>query len=114
MNISSLIVNLKDLSFCTSVKEKILSLDNAEVIDVIDNKLIVVLQSIDLNCEIKSFKFIEKIDGVVCINMVYSAQDLYDDMEKIKYSNSTQIMQKFERLAPKDIKYGGDINNILD
>lgn len=108
MNISSVLINAKKDKQERLLKE-INSIKNCSVELVEDEKIIVIIESENLDEELSSYKKLEKLEHIISINMVFSYQDLDEDMQKIMSANIENIAN--EQKDAKDIKYSGNIND---
>ena len=109
-NLSSiLIVAKKD---CVEELKKAISKIPFCSVELCENeKIIVVIESKNLEEELNSYKILEKLPNIISINMVFSYQDLDDDMQKANNSNAIQTIEKNENA--ENIHYYGSIFNRL-
>ena len=80
MNISSLIVYTDNKN--ESVKGEISKLKECEIITDAEDRIVVVVSSESIEDEIRVFKMIEGISGVVSVAMVYSYQEDAQEIER--------------------------------
>ncbi|TLD83986.1 nitrate reductase [Helicobacter sp. MIT 11-5569] len=115
-NVSSLVVlcapeNIENLW------KKIDAIENAQChYQDASGKIIVTLESQNIDEEIKLLKKIESLDGVISAQMIYAyhskeLQDLQNDIQK---QDSVPSVLKDEQSSAQEISYGGDAQNLLD
>lgn len=73
------------------------------------DKIIAVIESDCLENELAIYKAVEVLPKLISMNMVFSYQDLDEDIEKVANSNAIKTIEKNERA--EDIKYHGTIFN---
>lgn len=73
------------------------------------DKMIVIIESETLEEELNAFKNLEKLSNVISINMVFSYQDLDDDIQKAINSGAIKTIEKKEKA--ENITYYGSIFN---
>lgn len=76
-----------------------------------NEKIIVVIESENLEDELNSYKMLEKLPNIVSINMVFSYQDLNDDMQKAINSGAIETIEKNE--SAESVRYYGSVFNRL-
>ncbi|HEC1780970.1 TPA: chaperone NapD, partial [Campylobacter lari] len=86
MNLSSVLILTKEEKV-EKLKKQIQQTPYCSVELAQDEKIIVVIESENLDDELKTYKQLEQLDGVVSINMVFSYQDLDEEREKILKAN---------------------------
>ena len=74
-----------------------------------NEKIIVVIESENLEDELNSYKMLEKLPNVISINMIFSYQDLGDDMQKAINSGAVTTIEKNENA--ENIRYYGGVFN---
>ncbi|MBX1886426.1 chaperone NapD [Campylobacter peloridis] len=107
MNLSSVLI-LTTEEKIEKLKEQIQKVPYCTIELVQDEKIIVVIESKNLDDELKAYKQLEQLDGVVSINMVFSYQDLDGEREKILKAN-LEINSFDEKLNNNDLEYYGNI-----
>ncbi|QOR00671.1 chaperone NapD [Campylobacter sp. 2014D-0216] len=107
MNLSSVLILSKEEKI-SKLKEQIQNIPCCSVELIEEEKIIVVIESENLEDELKAYKQLEQLDGVVSINMVFSYQDLDEEREKILKSNFKSDAFD-ENLKKDDIEYYGNI-----
>lgn len=109
MNISSIVINLKDESFLSFVISKIEKNENTEVITEQNDKIVAIISSENLEKQLEIFKSIEMMDGVSSVAMVYNYEELDEETEALK---SSQKIADFlnDECDASEIIYGGSIN----
>ncbi|NLK66153.1 MAG: chaperone NapD [Campylobacteraceae bacterium] len=106
MNISSIVVYLKDIKFIDSVKEKISSLKECEIIADKDESIVVVVSSDDFNSQIAVFKTIKEFEGVLDVAMIYNYDELEDEYKELENAPAvSQILD--DEFDAKNVKYSG-------
>ncbi len=109
MNISSIIVRVADESKVELVKAAINRIDGCEVAAAEAGKIVATLESQNIDDEIAKFRAVEDIDGVSDVVMVYSYQDLDDDINKAQNNDIEAIVRAMEQKNPSEIKYSGRV-----
>ncbi|MGP1485470.1 MAG: chaperone NapD [Campylobacter sp.] len=110
MNISSLIVYVKDDEVVKNVISEIEKMQGCEIITSQNGKIIVVMSVENIDEEIKNFKNIEKITAVTSVAMIYSYQeDLQDDLKNLNIDATSEKI--FKNIDAKDIIYNGAVAN---
>jgi len=106
MNISSLIVYTDNKN--ESVKSEIGKLKECEIITDADDRIVVVVSSESIEDEIRVFKMIEAVSGVVSVAMVYSYQeDAQENRDKLEASGKISEILTSDDVKAEDIAYGG-------
>ena len=109
MNISSLVVYLKDQSLAQNLIAEISKIEGCEVAANQNDKIVVTIESEELDYEIKVFKNIQAMQGVRDVSMIYTYQDLDDDIEAVNNNNLENIMLEIDSKDAKDIEYSGHL-----
>ena len=108
MNISSLIVYTDNKN--ESVKSEIGKLKECEIITDAEDRIVVVVSSESIEDEIRVFKMIEGISGVVSVAMVYSYQeDAQENRDKLEASGKISEILTSDDVKAEDIAYGGSV-----
>lgn len=104
MNISSLIISLIDKNELNLAIKNLEKIKNLEIITHQDNQIIVVLETANLDEQIKIFKKIQSLENVKEVSLAYS----YDDS---KTSQNSKFIDEIlnENLKAGKIKYNGNI-----
>ena len=110
MNISSMIVYLKDAKFVSDVADEMAKIDGCEIVATQDEKIVATMQTDDQNTQIANFRFIERIYGVRDVAMVYDYEELDDDIKIANENNIEKIVRKIDDSDVSEIKYGGNVN----
>lgn len=105
MNISSVLIIAKPDKHEDLLKE-IAAIEHCSVELVEGEKIIALIESENLDDELKAYKALEKLRGASAVSMVFSYQDLDEDMQKIK-GGVPKVLQ--DELNAEDIEYHGDI-----
>ena len=109
MNISSLIVYTDNKN--ESVKSEIGKLKECEIITDAEDRIVVVVSSKSIEDEIRVFKMIEGISGVVSVAMVYSYQeDAQENRERLEANGKISEILTSDDVKAEDITYGGSVH----
>lgn len=110
MNISSLIVYTDNKN--ESVKSEISKLKECEIITDAEDRIVVVVSSESIEDEIRVFKMIEGISGVVSVVMVYSYQeDAQENRERLEANGKISEILTSDEVKAEDITYGGSVHH---
>ena len=109
-NISSVVITLMDAKLSDEVVSKINTIPNCEVAAKENDKIVVLIESSDLDGELATFRSLEHIEGVSTVAMIYSYQDLDNDISKANSNDIGEIVRKIDEMDVKDIKYNGNPN----
>lgn len=109
-NISSVVITLMNPNFCEEVATKIDKISNCEVAAKENDKIVAIIESADLDGELATFRMLEQIEGVSTVAMIYSYQDLDNDIFKANSNDIGEIVRKIDEMDVKDIKYNGNPN----
>lgn len=107
MNLSSVLI-VSEKEKIEQIKEKIKKVPFCSVELVQDDKIVVIIESKNLEDELSAYKNLEKLDGIISINMVFSYQDLDEEREKILKANF-QADDFNEKLKKDNLEYYGNI-----
>ncbi|AJC94292.1 periplasmic nitrate reductase assembly protein [Campylobacter volucris] len=107
MNLSSVLIVSKKEKI-EQIKEKIEKVPFCSVELVQDDKIVVIIESENLEDELSAYKNLEKLDDIISINMVFSYQDLDEEREKILKANF-QADDFNEKLKKDNLEYYGNI-----
>ncbi|ENQ6653501.1 chaperone NapD [Campylobacter lari] len=107
MNLSSVLILTKEEKL-EKLKKQIQQTPCCSVELAQDEKIIVVIESENLDDELKAYKQLEQLDEVVSINMVFSYQDLDEEREKILKANF-EANTFDENLKKDNIEYYGNV-----
>lgn len=105
MNISSVLIIAKEAHHST-LREAINKIEHCSIELVEGEKLIVVIESENLNDELKAFKALEALKNTSAVSMVFSYQDLDEDMKNIKGEVPQSLK---DSVKAEDIEYHGSI-----
>ncbi|MCD8213050.1 MAG: chaperone NapD [Campylobacter sp.] len=112
MNISSLVIYLKDTAKSGIVQQELVNFKECEVIAAQYDRIVVVVSAKDIDDEIKIFKKIEAIEDVASAAMVYSYQeDAYKNKEKLESQGRLSEILSNDNVKAEDICYGGSVNH---
>ncbi|AFI06125.1 chaperone NapD [Helicobacter cetorum] len=106
MNVSSVVIEceFKNLE-CLKAKIKAIPFCSVELEK--DCQLIVVIESENLEDELKAYKSLENLKEVIQIHMAFSYQNLELEREKAEHSNALERIESTEQA--QDFCYYGDI-----
>lgn len=112
MNISSVVINVKNGGVIEDIKARIADVEGCEIITNDENRIIVVVGVESFDDELKTFHTLEKIDGVANVTMVYSYQEDLDlDLEKLKDKVEISEILTNDNIQAQDIVYQGHIGD---
>ncbi|MCR2039316.1 chaperone NapD [Campylobacter helveticus] len=106
MNLSSVLIVAKEDKI-DSLAEAIAQIELCSVELREKDKLIVVIESDDLDSELKAYKKLEALPNLISINMVFSYQDLDEDIQKAINSGAIESIEKNEKA--ENITYNGSV-----
>lgn len=106
MNLSSVLIVAKEDKI-DSLAEAIAQIELCSVELREKDKLIVVIESDDLDSELKAYKKLEALPNLISINMVFSYQDLDEDIQKAINSGAIESIEKNEKA--ENIAYNGSV-----
>lgn len=106
MNISSVIINLKDESVKNAVLGDLSRLDECELVTNEGAKIICLINAKDVDDEIRIFRAIEAIKGVNSVTMAFSYQE---DLDFSPESFKIHQMLNDENLNAQNIVYNGHV-----
>ena len=110
MNISSVIIYLNNEANLQNLADKVAKIDFCEVVASQDNKIVATIQTQTLDEELGAFKAMQGLDGVSDVAMIYSYQDLDEEIANANNNDIVSIMQKIDDEPEiKNIKYGGHL-----
>ncbi|WP_169752809.1 chaperone NapD [Campylobacter mucosalis] len=111
MNISSVIINLKDKNFMQSALDELSKVSDCELVANQDDKIVAVITADDVNGEIAMFKKLEAINGVTNVAMVYTYQeDIEIDKDKLEIKTDISEILTNENITAEQICYNGSVN----
>ncbi|MDL2347529.1 chaperone NapD [Campylobacter hyointestinalis] len=108
MNISSVVINVADLNSISKIANLVSDIDGCEVVAQNENKIVALIESQSFDDEIKSYKSIERLPGIATVSMIYSYQNLDEDIEKSNNNNIGDILRKIDESSIDDIEYHGN------
>lgn len=106
MNLSSVLILTKEENQEKLIQD-INQVSNCSVEMSENGKIIVVIESENLEDELSSYKKLEKLSNIISISMVFSYQDLDDDIQKAINSGAIETIEKNEKA--ENIEYYGSI-----
>ncbi|EJA2904821.1 chaperone NapD [Campylobacter jejuni] len=108
-NLSSVLILAKE-EYINDLKKKAISEIPFCSVELCENeKIIVVIESENLEDELNSYKMLEKLPNIISINMVFSYQDLNDDIQKAINSGAIETIEKNENA--ENVRYYGSVFN---
>ena len=105
MNISSVLIIAKETHH-KALREDIAKIEHCSVELVEGEKLIVLIESENLNDELKAYKALEALKNTSAVSMVFSYQDLDEDIKNIKGEVPKSLQ---DNIKAEDIKYHASI-----
>lgn len=106
MNLSSVLILTKEENQEKLIQD-INQVPNCSVEMNENGKIIVIIESENLEDELSSYKKLEKLSNIISISMVFSYQDLDDDIQKAINSGAIETIEKNEKA--ENIEYYGSI-----
>ncbi|MDA3076868.1 chaperone NapD [Campylobacter sp. JMF_04 NA10] len=111
MNISSVIIYTDNKTNLDELSALVAKIEFCEVVAAQDGKIVATIQTESLDQELGAFKAMQVLKGVSDVAMIYSYQDLDEQIDAANSNNIEEIMQKIdEEPEIKKIKYGGSLN----
>lgn len=110
MNISSVVVNLKSVEFKEFVLEQISKMPTCEIVANQDDKIVVLIMDENLDGQLESFKFLERINGVNDVIMVYNYEDLDEEIDLANEKKPVKDFLNDDNVDAKDICYSGSVH----
>ena len=93
-----------------NLANEVAKIDFCEVVASQDNKIVATIQTQTLDEELGAFKAMQGLDGVSDVAMIYSYQDLDEEIANANNNDIVSIMQKIDDEPEiKNIKYGGHL-----
>lgn len=105
MNISSVLIVAKTAHH-EALCEAINKIKHCSVELVEEEKIIVVIESENLNDELAAYKALEALKNTSAVSMVFSYQDLDEDIKNIKGEVPKKLQ---DNVKAEDIEYYGEI-----
>lgn len=105
-NLSSVLIVAKK-EYMSELELKIAKIPCCSVELCEEDKMVVVIESANLDEELKAFKELESLPHIISANMVFSYQDLDEDMQKAINSGAVEVLKKDEKA--EDVRYFGNI-----
>lgn len=110
MNISSIIIYTNNEVNLQNLADNVAKMEFCEVVAAQDNKIVATIQTDTLDQELNAFKTIQATQGVSDVAMIYSYQDLDEQIDAANNNDIEGIMQKIDDEPEiKNIKYGGHL-----
>lgn len=107
MNISSVLIVAKS-EHHEQIKAEISKIKHCSVELCEEDKIIVLIESESLDDELKAYKALERLEKVISVSMVFSYQDLDEDIKKASAGKDLSSELHKDKNA-KDIEYFGNI-----
>lgn len=112
MNISSVIVHIKDENLTDEVVNSLKKMKECEVVAYENLKIVAIISVENFEDELETFKAMERINGVAAVAMVYSYQeDLEGDLQRLKSSGKLSEVLTNEDMQASDIVYSGSVHH---
>lgn len=105
MNMSSVLIIAKEIHH-QALREAIAKIEHCSIELVEGEKLIVLIESENLNDELAAYKKLEALKNTNAVSMVFSYQDLDEDIKNIKGKVPKSLQ---ENTKAEDIEYHGSI-----
>ena len=110
MNISSVIIYANNEVNLQNLADNVAKIDFCEVIAAQEGKIVATIQTDTLDQELGAFKSMQALNGVSDVAMIYSYQDLDEQIEAANNNDIESIMQKIDDEPEiKNIKSGGHL-----
>ena len=110
MNISSVIIYTNNEVNLENLAKIVGEIEFCEVVAAQDGKIVATIQTDTLDQELGAFKTMQALNGVSDVAMIYSYQDLDEQIEAANNNDIQSIMQKIDDEPEiKNIKYGGHL-----
>ena len=110
MNISSIIIYTNNDVHLQNLADNVAKMEFCEVVAAQDNKIVATIQTDTLDQELNAFKTIQAMQGVSDVAMIYSYQDLDEQIDAANNNDIESIMQKIDDEPEiKNIKSGGHL-----
>ena len=110
MNISSIIIYTNNEVNLQNLADNVAKMEFCDVVAAQDNKIVATIQTDTLDQELNAFKTIQAMQGVSDVAMIYSYQDLDEQIDAANNNDIESIMQKIDDEPEiKNIKYGGHL-----
>ncbi|MBR6952953.1 MAG: chaperone NapD, partial [Campylobacter sp.] len=108
--ISSIIIYTNNEVNLQNLADNVAKMEFCEVVAAQDNKIVATIQTDTLDQELNAFKTIQAMQGVSDVAMIYSYQDLDEQIDAANNNDIESIMQKIDDEPEiKNIKYGGHL-----
>ena len=105
MNMSSVLIIAKETHHKV-LRDEIAKIEHCSVELVEGEKLIVLIESENLDDELKAYKALETLKNTSAVSMIFSYQDLDEDIQNIKGEVPKSLQ---ENTKAEDIEYHGGI-----
>ncbi|MCX2682990.1 chaperone NapD [Campylobacter sp. MIT 21-1685] len=106
MNVSSVLIVAKE-QYVEELLLRINAIENCSVEASEKERIIVVIESDNLENELVAYKKLENLPNIISINMVFSYQDLDEDIQKAQNSIALCSVEKEQKA--EDVSYYGNI-----
>ncbi|QKG29762.1 chaperone NapD [Campylobacter sp. RM16187] len=112
MNISSVIVHVKDENLIDEILNSLRKMSQCEVVAYENLKIVALISVENFEDELETFKAMERINGVAGVAMVYSYQeDLEGDLQRLKESGKLSEVLTNDDMQARDIVYSGSVHH---
>ena len=110
MNISSIVIHVKDMDLLSEILENLRRIEGCEVVANERDKIVALVSVENFDDELSSFKEIERMNGVASVAMVYSYQeDLDGDLQALNARSELSEILTDDDMNARDIRYGGSV-----
>lgn len=106
MNISSVVIKLKANANKQELSDFIASL--CQIVASEDDKIVALIESDDINGQIRVFRALQNNDGISDVAMIYNYEELDDDIAKAENNDIVKIVSELENTPSNKIKYSGE------
>ncbi|MBE2984879.1 chaperone NapD [Campylobacter sp. RM9344] len=111
MNISSVVINLKEKADKNLVLNELSKFKDVEIIAHKNDKIVAVVTADDVNGEVATFRRMEMIEGVATVAMVYAYQeDVEFDKDKLDKKQGISEILTNDNVKAEDICYNGSVH----
>ena len=108
MNISSVLIIAKECEH-ENLRAQIAKIEHCSVELVEGEKMIVLIESENLDEELRAYKQLEKLKKASAVSMVFSYQDLDEDIANIKTTKDPVPACLNDDILAEDIEYSGSM-----
>ncbi|KAA6227201.1 MULTISPECIES: chaperone NapD [unclassified Campylobacter] len=106
MNLSSVLIVAKEENI-PNLKKDIEGIENCSIELVENGKIVAVIESEDFDSQVGTYKKLEQLPNIIDISMIFTYQDLEEDIDKAQNSDAARVINKDQKA--EDIVYGGSV-----